>query len=281
MSKWRNFYQKIKEHYQKEERKGVAYLYAFLRFLVILCLIREIFLGNYHNAFLCILTLFLFLLPFIISDKFNLKIPPLLETLLLLFIFSAEILGEIQNFYGIFPHWDNILHTLNGFLAAGIGFSLVYLLNESEKINLHLTPVFVALVSFCFSMTVGVLWEFFEYGADQITNSDMQKDTLVQKISSVEFDGAKSNVPVVIQDINRTIIYYGEGKQEVIDGGYLDLGEIDTMQDLIVNFIGAATFSTLGYFYIKTKKGYRLLEGFVVKKERPKRRKKRNQPAQS
>src|SRR5699024_6844387 len=102
-----------------------------------------------------------------------------------------------------------------------------YLLNESEKINLHLTPVFVALVSFCFSMTVGVLWEFFEYGADQITNSDMQKDTLVQKISSVEFDGAKSNVPVVIQDINRTIIYYGEGKQEVIDGGYLDLGEID------------------------------------------------------
>ena len=274
MPKWKSFSQKLKERYQQENKSGVTKLYFFLRLLVILCLIRELLLGNYHNAFLCVLTLILFVLPFIASDKLNIKIPPLLEGIILIFIFSAEILGKIQNFYGIFPHWDTILHTLNGFLCAGIGFSLVYILNESEKVSLHLTPVFVALVSFCFSMTVGVLWEFFEYGADRLTKADMQKDTQVEWVSSVEFGGAKSNVPVIINNIDETIIYYNNGEQEVIEGGYLDLGGIDTMEDLIVNFIGATTFSVLGYFYMKNKNGYKILEGFIVRRKKIKKRNK-------
>ena len=87
---------------------------------------------------------------------------------MLLFIFSAEILGEISSFYVLFPFWDTTLHTLNGFLAAAIGFSLVDLLNRSDRVKFDLSPLFLSITAFCFSMTIGVLWEFFEF-ADGIS----------------------------------------------------------------------------------------------------------------
>ena len=121
------------------------------------------------------MSLFLFTIPTLIQDKFRITLPSLLEGIIYVFIFSAEILGEINNFYGIIPHWDTVLHTINGFLAAGIGFSLIDLLNQNSK-QIKLSPFFVALVAFCFSMTIGVLWEFFEYGADSLLKLDMQKD---------------------------------------------------------------------------------------------------------
>ncbi len=120
--KAKEFKKRLVEYYKEEENKKVAIFYTVLRFLVILCLIREIFIGNYHNVFLCLLTLVLFVIPFFIEDKFQVTIPNALEIIILLFIFSAEILGEIQNFYNIIPNWDTILHTINGFLAAAIGF---------------------------------------------------------------------------------------------------------------------------------------------------------------
>lgn len=100
--------------------------------------------------FLGILTLILFTIPSIIDRKLNIKLPNALETVILLFIFSAEILGEIQNFYGIFKFWDTMLHTINGFLCAAIGFSLIDILNRSPKFHLKMSPIFVALVAFCF-----------------------------------------------------------------------------------------------------------------------------------
>ena len=129
----KNFQKRLVEYYKEEENKKVAIFYTILRLLVILCLIREIFMGNYHNVFLCILTLILFVIPFFVEDKFKVSIPNVLEIIILLFIFSAEILGEIQNFYNIIPNWDMILHTLNGFLAAAIGFSLIDILNSTDK----------------------------------------------------------------------------------------------------------------------------------------------------
>ena len=96
----------------------------------------------------------------------------------LLFIFSAEILGEISSFYVLFPFWDTTLHTLNGFLAAAIGFSLVDLLNRSDRVKFDLSPLFLSITAFCFSMTIGVLWEFFEFAMDQFFALDMQKDTI-------------------------------------------------------------------------------------------------------
>ena len=260
---------KIKETYKNSKKSSIVW-YFVLRALVIVTMVLQFLKGDYASVFLCILTLFLFLIPFWINEKFKIEIPNLLEIIIYLFIFSAEILGEIQNFYGIFKYWDTILHTLNGFLCAAIGFSLIDILNNADKIHIQLSSVFVALVAFCFSMTIGVLWEFFEFGADQILKTDMQKDRIVKTISSVALNPKEENKPIIIDNIDKTVIYNTkDGKQEetVIDGGYLDIGIKDTMKDLLVNFIGAVVFSTLGYFYIHNRDKYKFAENFIPVKK--------------
>lgn len=262
--------QKIKDLYKENKKSSLAW-YLALRGIVIIIMILRFLDGDFSSVFLCLLTLILFLIPFWINQKLKIEIPNLLEIIILLFIFSAEILGEIQNFYGIFKHWDTILHTLNGFLCAAIGFSLIDILNNSERFHIKLSPVFVALVAFCFSMTIGVLWEFFEYGADQFLNYDMQKDTIVQDISTVTLDPEGKNRVVTIDDINKTTIYSttpdGQPKETSISGGYLDIGLKDTMGDLIVNFIGAIVFSAIGFFYIQNRDKYKFAENFIPVKK--------------
>ena len=206
------------------------------------------------------------MIPSILDKKLNIKLPTVLETIILVFIFAAEILGEIQNFYGIFKHWDTMLHTINGFIMAAIGFSLIDILNQSEKFSIKLSPVFVALVAFCFSMTVGVMWEFFEYGMDTFTKTDMQKDRIVSTVSSVSLNENKENKPVVIKHIKESTIkgeINGEKTEIVIQNGALDIGLIDTMKDLIVNCIGAVVFSTLGYLYIKQRGDGKFIKQFI------------------
>ena len=255
----------IKQTYQESKRSSLV-VYTVLRVLVIVCMILQILKGNFENALLCLLSLLLLLVPFFIQKNFKITLPNTLEIIILLFIFSAEILGEIQNFYGIFPFWDTMLHTINGFLAAAVGFSLINLLNKnSEKFNL--SPVYLCLVAFCFSMTIGVLWEFFEFASDKVLSIDMQKDRVVDKISSVELDPEKNNNPIVIKDIGYTIIYDNEGKELAkISNGYLDIGINDTMKDLIVNFIGAVVFSSLGYFYLISNGKNTFVTNFVPQK---------------
>lgn len=255
----------MKKENKKEKRqlKINIVVYLVLRFLVILCMVEQAIKGNWHSVALCFLTLILFTLPTIASRTFKVKLPTTLEIIVYLFIFAAEILGEIQNFYGVFKHWDTMLHTLNGFLSAAVGFSLIDILNRTERFHIKMTPVFVALVAFCFSMTIGVLWEFFEFSADRYFNTDMQKDRIVDKISSVELNKENKNDPVIIDNINKTIIYSNNKKETVIEGGYLDIGIIDTMKDLIVNFIGAIVFSILGFLYIKDRDEYKFIERFI------------------
>ena len=241
-------------------------IYVVLRLLVISTIIIQAIRGNYENVFLGVLTLILFMIPTIVDKKLNIKLPNVLETIILLFIFSAEILGEIQNFYGIFPFWDTMLHTINGFLCAAIGFSLIDILNQSEEFHLKMSPIFVALVAFCFSMTIGVLWEFFEFGADTFFKTDMQKDKVSSSISSVLINEEKKNTPVKIENIQEEVIRYnenGEIKELKINGGHLDIGLKDTMKDLIVNFIGAVVFSIIGLLYIKNRDEYRFAENFI------------------
>mgnify|MGYP001852545456 CR=1 FL=1 len=159
-----------------------------------------------------------------------------------------------------------ILHTINGFLCGAIGFSLVDILNENKKLRFKLSPIYVALVAFCFSMTIGVMWEFFEYGVDKVLKYDMQKDKIVTSISSVALNPEGENVPVVIDDIVSTSIFYledGTLKGFSVDDGYLDIGLNDTMEDLLVNFVGAVTFSVFGFLYIKNREKYKLVEGFI------------------
>lgn len=249
-----------------KNKKATATVYFVLRFLVILTMIFQFIRGNYENVFMCILTLILFLIPIIIERKLNIKLPNTLEIIIFLFIFSAQILGEVQNFYGIFKHWDTILHTLNGFLCGAIGFSMIDILNRSTKFHKMLTPVFVALVAFCFSMTIGVLWEFIEYGMDKTFNTDMQKDRVISTVSSTLLNESGENKEKVIKDIEKTMIYGSvEGEKSVIsiDGSYLDIGINDTMKDLIVNFIGAIVFSILGLLYIKNRDEYKFAEEFM------------------
>ena len=256
--------QKIKEAY-KETKKSSLLVYLILRTLVILCMILQILNGEWENAALCLLSLILFVIPFFIQKKFKITLPNALESIIFIFIFSAEILGEINNFYGIIPYWDTMLHTLNGFLAAGVGFSLIDLLNKNSK-NVRLSPLYLAIVSFCFSMTIGVLWEFFEFSMDYYFKLDMQKDRIVETISSVYLDPDKSNTPVIIDNIDKTIIY-SEDKDgdttETIINGYLDIGIIDTMKDLVVNFIGAITFSIIGALYVSNRDKYKLASNFI------------------
>jgi len=261
ISKRKNRY---KEIYEKSDKKTLT-VYLTLRALVILCLIRELMLGEYQNALLCILSLILFLIPAFVEKTFKVDLPNTLEITILIFIFSAEILGEINNFYGIFKNFDDILHTITGFLAASVGFSLVYLLNQKID-SFNLSPIFVTIVAFCFSMTIGVLWEFSEYSVDTLFNLDAQKDTYVNKINTVELDKTFSNKVVKIDGIDKTILYDNEGNELVTLNGYLDIGLIDTMEDLTVNFIGAFVYSVFGYIYITNKEKGKFASKFLIKK---------------
>lgn len=259
----------IKMAYQETRRSSLA-IYIILRFLVILCMILQLLRGDLNNALLCLLSLVLLFAPLFIQNKFEITLPDGLEIAIYLFIFSAEILGEINNFYGIIPNWDTMLHAINGFLATAVGCSLVDLLNKNSK-SIKLSPFYLCLVAFCFSMTIGVLWEFFEYAGDKFFNLDMQKDTIVQKISSVELNPDKENKPILIKDIDKTIIYDKEGNiLQVIENGYLDIGINDTMKDLFVNFIGAIVFSTLAFFGLKYNKNNSFINKFIPKKEKRK-----------
>lgn len=236
-------------HMELREHKSSFLVYVTLRLLVILMMILQIFNRNYENVFLCVLTLVLLLIPSLIQINLKIELPTALEITILVFIFAAEILGEIQSYYIKFPFWDTVLHTINGFLMAAIGFALVDILNRSKKFSIQLSPVFLAIVAFCFSMTIGVIWEFFEYGMDQFFGLDMQKDTVIQGFSSVLLDPTKSNIPVPVQDITEVLI----NGRDLGVGGYLDIGLIDTMNDLFVNFVGAVLFSIIGYFYVKSR----------------------------
>ena len=255
----------------KGERRAMSILYIVLTFIVIAIMIGQFIIGNYENCFTCVLTLVLFLIPSFVDRRLKITLPHTLEVIIVLFIFCAEILGEIRAFYVRIPWWDTMLHTMNGFLMAGVGVSMVDIFNRSEKFKFQLSPVFVALVAFCFSMTIGVLWEFFEFSMDLFTFTDMQKDTVVSTISTVDLNRAKENVPVIIKGIenviltggNLTVDGTGMDSYSLDLGGYLDIGLMDTMKDLIVNFIGAVIFSIIGYFYVKSRGKGKFAQRFI------------------
>ncbi|MCI6151478.1 MAG: hypothetical protein MR705_13775 [Flintibacter sp.] len=243
----------VSAHHTLRKKSVVAAVYIVLRLLVILMMVAQFFNGNFENVFLCILTLILFLLPTIFEKSLQIDLPNALEIIILLFIFAAEILGEIRAFYTTFAYWDTMLHTINGFLCAAIGFSLVDMCNRNKRVSLSLSPVYMAIVAFCFSMTIGVLWEFFECTMDQFFLLDMQKDTVVNVISSVNLDPTGGNTPIAIKGITDVIVVCGDEQIPLGVGGYLDIGILDTMKDLWVNFIGAVVFSIVGYFYVKSR----------------------------
>ena len=229
------------------ENKLTFAVYVFLRALVIAAMVLSCIRGDYENLFVCALSLVLFLVPAFVEKNFGIDLPCALEVIILLFIFAAEILGEIGSYYIKIKYWDTMLHTINGFLCAAIGFALVDILNRNENIKFQLSPVFLSIVAFCFSMTIGVLWEFFEYFCDCFLKTDMQKDMWIDTISSVLI-GDGTNKAVIIENI-KSVDVNGQS----FGNGYLDIGLHDTMKDLLVNFIGAFVFCVIGFFYVKSR----------------------------
>ena len=233
---------------------------AVLSIIVLFTAARAFMRGNYEHLFLCVLTLLLFCVPMVIDRTLGIDLPPVLETIIYCFIFSAEILGEINSYYTKIPYWDTMLHTINGFLMAAIGFALVDIFNRSERFSVKLSPLFLAIVAFCFSMTVGVLWEFFEFAADTYLHTDMQKDWIVHNINSVLFNPDGLNV---VEHVHIDSLLVNGEDWIAKYGGYTDIGLVDTMKGLLVNFIGAVIFSIIGFFYVKSRGKGKFASAFI------------------
>ena len=239
---------------KKKEEPAAFWTYVVLRFIVILILIRCILRGDIESAFVCVLVLVIYLLPQFVENRLNIDIPTTLEVIIFVFVFAAEILGELQSYFIKYSNWDTILHTSSGFLCAAVGFSLVDLLNRSDNAKVQLSPGYLAITAFCFSMTIGILWEFIEFSADRLFLLDMQKDTIVNQISSVSLDPTNSNISITVKGIKDVILVTDSGEQALGLGGFLDIGLYDTMEDLFVNFVGAVVFSVAAFFECKSEK---------------------------
>lgn len=239
---------------KKKEEPAAFWTYVVLRFIVILILIRCILRGDIESAFVCVLVLVIYLLPQFVENRLNIDIPTTFEVIIFVFVFAAEILGELQSYFIKYSNWDTILHTSSGFLCAAVGFSLVDLLNRSDNAKVQLSPGYLAITAFCFSMTIGILWEFIEFSADRLFLLDMQKDTIVNQISSVSLDPTNSNISITVKGIKDVILVTDSGEQALGLGGFLDIGLYDTMEDLFVNFVGAVVFSVAAFFECKSEK---------------------------
>ena len=247
----------LKEEYRSNRK--VFLVWSILRLFVILAMVLSALNRQYENVFLCLLVLLLFLMPSFVQHRLKIELPTGLQIAILFFIFAAEILGELACYYVQYPYWDTILHTTWGFLCSAFGFSLVDLLNKDNRTHFKMSPFYLAVCAFCFSMTIGVLWEFFEFSVDRLFMKDMQKDTLLTAFASVALDESGSNIPVTVSNITSTVINNGA----VTLNGYLDIGLYDTMEDLFVNFIGALTFSVIGYFSARRGENSRLLNNLI------------------
>lgn len=236
----------------KQDKKAFV-VYSICRLMIVAVFIRSIMQGQWESCFICVLASVLLLLPPFVEKKINIHLPTALEIAVFLFVICAEILGEIECFYVKYHFWDTMLHTVNGFMFAAFGFCLIDIFNRNERFRFKVSAGFLALVAFCFSMTVGILWEFAEFSFDKMFDIDMQKDTVVKSISSVTLDETNSNTPIRVKNIEKTVIIDKDGNETIIEDGYLDVGIIDTMKDLFVNFVGAVVFSIIGFIYVKSR----------------------------
>ena len=249
------------KHILKKE-KGVLVAYLFLGTMVLFAAIRSVARGEHFGVLMCALTLVFFALPSVAERRLHLRFPDFFVISVLAFVFSAEILGEINYYYVRIPLWDSLLHGISGFLFAAFGFAVADVLNRDTRIKFSLSPVWLSLAAFCFSMTVGVIWEFYEFGMDTLFSYDMQKDTFITGFNSVLLDPLKENIPVSVDGIREVTVYLETGESLGLSA-YLDVGLYDTMKDLFVNFVGAVVFSVVGYVYLRRKGKWRLAERLI------------------
>jgi len=173
-------------------------IYLLFRILVIVAGIIAMFKSDWSNLGLSLVTLFLTFLPSIIKRQFHIHYPSEFEILIVLFIYASMYLGEIHSFYYRFWWWDIMLHTLSGVIIGAIGFSLVYIFNTEENVAIKLSPLFVAIFSFCFATSMGALWEIYEFFMDSIFGLNMQKSGLVDTMWDLIVDALGALVMSVL-----------------------------------------------------------------------------------
>ncbi|WHZ32780.1 hypothetical protein QNK01_04025 [Desemzia incerta] len=166
----------------------------------------------------CLVGVIVMFIPSVIEKKFSVDIPDVMEMLYFVFLFCAIYLGEVRDFYYRVPSWDLILHMFSGAMLGALGFVLVSFFNDSEKVNMQLSPIFVTLFAFCFALAAGTLWEIYEFLADGLLGTNMQK-----------FITADREVLV--------------GRDALAD----------TMEDLIVDALSSLAVCIIGFFTLKKK----------------------------
>ncbi len=203
----------------------ILFVLAFAETIVFAIVQKD--LSNIINAFTALLGLGLTFVPEAVENisKKRLRFSSGMKIAIVLFIFGSELLGEINSFYDKIPWWDSMLHSLSGVILAIIGFMLVYAMNEAEKVNLSLSPLFIAAFAFFFAVACGAIWEIFEYGADRLFSMNMQKFRPPMGVNTLFTDSWR-----------------------------YDAGLIDTMNDLILDSISALIVAFLGFLKIKSRK---------------------------
>ncbi len=235
-----------------KENKPAFVVFVCLWLSTLVVLLHGVITGRWDRVLTGVLCLLLFLVPPFVERGFSLQLPAALEISAYLFVFCAGVLGEIGDFYQRFPAWDAMLHAANGFLFAGFGFCLFSLFENRRRVQTLPSPAYQSFTAFCFSMTVGVLWEIFEFGADRFLHTDMQKDSFRTQLHSVLVPGGEGGM-FRVENITQVEIKTADGMSFTLPG-YLDVGLADTVKDLVVNLWGALVFCIIGYFYLKRRR---------------------------
>ena len=196
------------------------YLTAILRLTIVAGIMLEIGKGLWLNVALATLILLSTFLPALFARRINVHIPPEFEVLTIAFIFASLFLGEARDYYSRFWWWDIALHTTSGGLLGVLGLLLVYVLNETPRIDLHMRPAFVALFAFCFALAVGAAWEIFEFSMDQFFGMNMQKPMLGDPSGLTD-----TMVDLMVDALGALLVavagyfYMARGNESIIDRG--------------------------------------------------------------
>lgn len=172
----------------------------------------------------CLTGCIVIFLPSQLEHRFRIDIPDIMEIMYFIFLFCAIYLGEVRNFYYKVPYWDLILHCFSAAMLGALGFIIVNFLNNTKK-TIDLSPFFVALFAFCFAITCGTVWEIYEFLADGVLGTNMQKFITGEGVVLVGRDAV-----------------------------------MDTMGDIIVDALGAFTVTAIGYINLKKQQKSRIVE---------------------
>lgn len=199
-----------------------------MRVVVIFYLIIGIIKWNTTTVVAALLSLVLMIITSYLKKKLNLD--KKLELLIYIFIITTEVLGQIYHFYTRVPIFDIIIHTYSSFVISYIALIII----KKHKLPKIITILFI----FSFAMMCESIWEIFEFGTDHLLKTDMQKDTIINEITSYYLSEDKDTPTtmvvdnVVVNNISFTDKY----------NGYLDIGLYDTISDMSCALVGALIF---------------------------------------